>query len=391
MRRFRRSDRGLSEIVGTLMLVIIVVTAATLLAAFVASYQKQVQAEQTFSHDQSLESIRILGINTTVTDGSYTSFGFTIASKYVNPSTILSISINNQPLKYFGWEDVGTSSSHLFVLGQDLNLSPFEEISIWLSLNPSSGWFSFLSSLGIPQPNQYLKFDVDTILQNDFTRVFLPPTALAVVSEIDPSSNNPITLLDGSTSFQPGTNASIVAWNWTVAGGGPTSNAPGTVISVNGGTNGALTGSAGGMVWTGSASATFTVPTSFTFGGQDSVALVAPSDLVVTGTGCSGSAQAITDTPAPSGSTSGNQVTVTFPFSVTITGASCTTGTLSIDSGGVILTPIPMPLSASGEEYEISPVLPLPITQQTPYSVTLTVTNSDGLAGTVTLAYTPIT
>jgi len=214
MRRLQRSERGLSEIVGTLMLVIIVVSAATLLAAFVATYQKQLQTEETFTHDQNLESIHVLALNTSVVNGNYSAFGFTLGSEYVNPSIITGIWINDQPLKFFNWKDLSSGSTGFFRVGGNLNVSSFEQVSIWLNLNTSSSNFSFFNNNNVPTPNLYVKIDVFTYLENDFTRVFLPPTALALASEVFPSPSNPIVLLDGSTSFQPGTNATIVQWSW---------------------------------------------------------------------------------------------------------------------------------------------------------------------------------
>jgi len=218
MRRFRRSDRGLSEIVGTLMLVVIVVTAATLLAAFVATYQKQLQTEQTFTHDQNLESLKVLGLETALNHAgtAYRNINFTLASEYINPSIVLGISVNNFPLASLWWEDLSTHVWTHNAVGTNLTLGPQQEI--FVSTNTSSANNSFL--VPPPPPSQYLKFDVYTVLQNDFSRVFLPPTAFGVVSEINPSGSNPITLLDGSQSFQPGGNASLVQWNWTVSGGG---------------------------------------------------------------------------------------------------------------------------------------------------------------------------
>lgn len=391
MRHFRRSERGLSEIVGTLILILIVVSAATLLAAFVASYQKQLQTEESFTHDQSLESIHILGLTTAVSGGNYTKFGFTLASKYVNPSIILDISINSEPLKHFNWTDLSTSQSGRFTLGQDLNLSPFEEVSITLNLDPPNDTYSFLNNTSLPQPDQYLTFNVYTVLQNDFTQVFLPPTPLAVVSEIDPSGNNPITLLDGSMSFQPGTNTSLVSWGWTVSGGGLVStgtNLSGAMFTDNGvaTANGAL---ATGVINATGANATFTVPTGFTFGVGDSVAFTLGSNLSVTGTSttkCTLSNSAITS--GAKGSVNGTTLTVTFPFTTLISGG-CTVATLGLGSSGVSLHTAPVPLTASGEEYEISPALPPLLSGQLPYSVTLIVANSVGLEGAVTVSYTP--
>jgi len=393
MRRFRHSERGLSEIVGTLMLVVIVVGAATLLAAFVASYQKQVQTEETLSHDQSLESIKILGLTTAVSGGVFTQFSFTLASEYVNPSGILDVYINGNPLLDFAWYNVSTNTAGTYNAvssTNDLILLPFQQVTVETCLvatcSTSGGPIasSFLPGEA-PSPNSYIKFDVFTHLHNDFTQVYLPPTPLAVVSEINPSGNNPITLLDGSTSFQPGGNLSIVNWNWNISGG-----ALGTAAFVSTSdsvTSQATTGTGPTYTITGTGTATFSVPSNFVYWMGDPVFPANPitSDFTNTG-GCA--APTVASFTATGGSGAGGSVTVLFTFSVTFN--SCTsepTMDFSAAGNGVTLAPY---LVESGEEYEVSPALAVPIDGQTPYSVTLAVTNSDGLAGVVTLSYTPI-
>jgi len=137
----------------------------------------------------------------------------------VNPSIVLDILINNQPLVHFNWTDLSTAATGSFRIGGNLNITSFHEVYVALNINDSTyaqknSTFSFFNPSEVPKPNQYLKFDIDTLLQNDFTRVFLPPTALAVASEINPSGTSPIILFDGSTSFQSGGNSSIVQWEW---------------------------------------------------------------------------------------------------------------------------------------------------------------------------------
>lgn len=222
MRSLRRNGRGLSEIVGTLMLVIIVVSAATLLAAFIASYQKQLQTEETFSHDQSLESIKILGL-VTVLNASATWFNlinFTIASEYIYSSTVLSIAVNNVPLSAFWWKDLSNHSAWQrtsLALSQNLVVGAQQEIDISTNASRADHQANYSYNFSAaPLPNQYVKIDVYTLLQNDFSRVFLPPVGLAVVSNLTLSPSNWATLLDGSQSFQPGGNATIVQWNWNV-------------------------------------------------------------------------------------------------------------------------------------------------------------------------------
>jgi len=392
MRRFRRSDRGLSEIVGTLMLVVIVVAAATLLAAFVASYQKQLQTEETFSHNKSLESIEILALSTTVSNGVFTGFNFTIASEYVNPSGILDVYINGDPLLDFAWENVSTNTFGTYnpqTSANDMIVLPFQQVILQTCLNPScvtrGGTISnsFLPG-DAPEPNHYIKFDVFTHLDNDFSRSYLPPTPLPVISELNPSGNNPLTLLDGSSSIQPGGNTSIVNWAWTVSGQGLASsstNLSSTALQ-QGGThvaNGAL---AGGNVYGSDATASFTVPEGFVFGPGDSVALT-PGGNFSASTGCGplsfSELRGVNSTVV-----AGSTLTVTFAFNTTLS-ATCSNGTLSLANGGLSLN---LTLTASGEECEISPAL-ASLEGQSAYSVTLTVTNSDGLAGTSTVSYQP--
>lgn len=365
------------------MLVVIVVTAATLLAAFVASYQKQLQTEEAFSHDQGLESLKVLGLVTSLNSAgtAYRNINFTLASEYINPSTILSISINNVPLGSFWWQSFVNHTWYHTLLPQTLTLPSQQEI--YVSTNTSVMNNSFLAAA--PLPNHYLKFDVYTVLQNDFSRVFLPPAPWAVASEINPSGNNPITVLDGSESFQPGGNASIVNWAWTVTGGFLTDSAGTTISGASLTDNGqsVANGALGtGVVNDTGATATFSVPAGFVYSGGYSVAFAAASSLSATGTGSCGLSGSMI-TPASTGSVTGTTLTVTFDFTTTIS-AGCTAATLSLTSDGVMLF-----FSASGEEYEISPALPVPVSPQSPYVVTLVVTNSDGLVGSMTISYTP--
>lgn len=201
------------------MLVVIVVAAATAFAIFVAAYEKQLLTQEGFAHDQSLESIHVLSLTTTISSGSFHNFSFIVNSESVNPSTVIGISVNNNPLYTFGWYNLTTRTPPgTYTAGQAQNfvLSPFDEVNITVGPCAGPAPCSFLNGNEVPQPGTYVKIDVYTLLDNDFSRVFLPPTALEVVSEINPSGSSPIVLLDGSMSFQQGGNATIVEWSWEV-------------------------------------------------------------------------------------------------------------------------------------------------------------------------------
>ena len=224
-----RRARGLAEIVGTLMLIVIVVAAAVALAAFVASYQKQLQAEESQSQQRGLESIKILSVTPTQNLSDPTTFGnlsFVLASEYINPSVVESISLNGQPLKVYWALDISNLSGAPSVHGGSipLNLSPREEVVITVNLTAGPmrdyTWFSAYDDNFVLTTSDYIELSVYTALQNTFTQVFIPPAAVAYVTALTSyTASGPIEIpvLDGTSSFQPSGNATIVQWEWTVS------------------------------------------------------------------------------------------------------------------------------------------------------------------------------
>jgi flagellin-like protein len=384
MRHLRRRDRGLSEIVGTLMLIVIVVSAATLLAAFVASYQKTLQSQEAYAHEQSLESIKVLGLTTTLnaTGSAYSNISFRLADESVEASTVLGIAINSVILYNYSWEDLSTqtwTTCSLHSACTNLSLASLQQVEI---SNNSNSW-----TLGAPPaPNQYLKIDVYTTFQNDFRQVFLPPAPIGLVSEVNPSGNNPITLVDGSTSFQPGGNASLVSWAWTISGGGLTST--GTSLPSNPANYSTPQGSIGpGLESVARALAIFSVPAGFNWQLSDSaIFALGGANLAISGTGtCDLSDSAISSS---SGAVSAGILTIEFYFNTTVS-SGCSGATISLAPSGVTFLAIAGQAiaTATGEETEISPALPLLPISQPEYQVVLQVVNSNGMTGSVGVTY----
>lgn len=225
MRRLRSDRLGISEIVGTLMLVLIVVTAATSLALFVASYQKQLQAERQVTQQRGLESLTIIRASPTLAPGgaNWSVLNFTLASLYINPSTVTEIMINNNPLKQFtAWRLDLTTGQFVSVsvgAGGQLALAPRDQVSILVNFTVGSPSYSFYNvSFALPA-SAYIKIDAVTTLQNDFDRVFIPPTAIALVTPLQSWNGSgfvTVPVLDGGSSFQPG-NATLVSWAWAIS------------------------------------------------------------------------------------------------------------------------------------------------------------------------------
>ena len=222
--RSLRGGRGVSEIVGTLMLVLIVVVAATVLSAVIASYQKQLLAERQLAQNRGLESLVIVHAAPSLANGggSWLRLNFTLASLYINPSTVTNIRLNDNPLKqYTTWRlnlSTGNFQAGTVGPGGQLVLGPRDEVAVVISLNASNSSFSFYNTSFALHTTDYVKIEVLTSYENDFTRVFIPPTAIAIVSTITSFSNGTfvtLPVLDGSNSFQPG-NGTLVSWAWKV-------------------------------------------------------------------------------------------------------------------------------------------------------------------------------
>lgn len=206
------------------MLILIVIAAAVTLAAFVASYQKQYDSEQSHIHLVQLESIRVVGIASSLaTPTSFATFEFTMASSDVNSIGVTDITINGFPLVYYEVTDLLNQSSYLVTAGSQLVLTADEEATIALNLGATDP--SFTSPSQVPVPTSYVTIQIDTFLGNQFVQSFLPPTAIGVVSILTTYSDGTpeqIPVLDGSNSFQAGGNATIVSWAWAVTDLGPT-------------------------------------------------------------------------------------------------------------------------------------------------------------------------
>ncbi|MCI4340189.1 MAG: type IV pilin [Thermoplasmata archaeon] len=224
MRSFRRDVRAISEVVGALMLVLIVVVAATSLAIFVASYQKQLQAERAVTQERSLEHLTIIHATPTLSSGgtNWSVLNFSLASLYINPSTVTEITLNDQPLRqYSAWTlDLASGTFVAIVVGPggQLSLTPREQVNVVVDFNASSTNFSFYDPSFVLHTTDYVKIDVFTQLLNDFNRVFIPPTAIALVTPLQTlngSNFTTIPILDGTQSFATA-NTSIVSWAWQV-------------------------------------------------------------------------------------------------------------------------------------------------------------------------------
>jgi flagellin-like protein len=221
VRRALRGRRGLAEIVGTLMLVLIVVAAAIGFSLFLASEQQRLQTEEAAHELKKLEGLKVVSISAGLESaqiGEYVSIDFT--SLDINSMTISGITIN----------DAATES---YTLVGPAGFGPLQ--CFLLSTGSPSGCPSLLipglsqATIAIPYSAvdypgnaftlsnaQTIQVSFFTVLGNEFTEVFIPPVAEPTLSYVGDSP-----LLNGVDSYQPvGStdviNASIDSWSWDV-------------------------------------------------------------------------------------------------------------------------------------------------------------------------------
>jgi flagellin-like protein len=217
MRRFRENDRGLAEIVGTLMLVLIVVAAAVAFAAFVATYEQQELAQQSYEHNKALESLRVVSLTPggpLNTSGEYPSVNITIASSDPNPTTITGLVLNGNAVTQDYFRVTGQSTWQLggLVRGASnitLGTDGAAEINITFPASFGSANFDLLA-------NSYIDMGLYTAYDNDFVFTYIPPVPVINVDTVPLGSGGGFTnALDGVASFQPGGNETIVSWAWS--------------------------------------------------------------------------------------------------------------------------------------------------------------------------------
>jgi hypothetical protein len=225
------------------MLVLIVVAASIALAAFIASYQKQYQAQQAVSDQRSLEKLDVLDIAKVTPQASrqldIQNFSFVLASEYIHPSYIASLSINGNPLEYYYVQNItggGPGLPGCYNDSMQLMINPFAQMEITVNTNLTATTpcpYGFFSSTAAPQVDNFLQISVYTELTNTFTSVFLPPTAIPVVSTISEyigTGYQNVPVLDGAGSFQTG-NGTLTSWSWEVE---DTTTLPATYTNVTG-------------------------------------------------------------------------------------------------------------------------------------------------------------
>lgn len=218
----KRDRSGVSEVVGAIMLVLIVVMAASSFAIFISQYQESAQAQRLDDQRRAQEDLKVISIVPVPdADGSkWESFNFTIASLHNERSEITRITLNDHTVREFTvWREspytleiMGTEMDH----SNPLFLEPREQISISVDLGNSQALYDAAAF----STGSYVKIDLFTDWLNSFSKSFAPPSSVATHSPgswynvLNGQYEYYVTLNGRSSVAYDG--AYIMSWNWTV-------------------------------------------------------------------------------------------------------------------------------------------------------------------------------
>jgi hypothetical protein len=223
MRLLKKDRSGVSEIVGAMMLVLIVVIAASSFAIFLSQYQASEQAQRLDDQKRTQEKIKITSIVPLDDDddGMWDSFNFTITSLHNERSEISRMAINDNTVRQFTvWrisEYTGMLEDQEYEAGDTLILSAREAMTVLVEV---ADFNSMYNPSAVYSTDGYVKMDIITGWMNSFSKTFAPPSSVATHS---PGSwyntytgqyEYYVTLNGRSSVGYDG--AYIMSWNWTV-------------------------------------------------------------------------------------------------------------------------------------------------------------------------------
>ena len=221
MKCFIRDQRGVSVIVGALLLTLIVVTAAASFSLFVNQQQEERQEAEVQEQRRELEDLDVVSIQPTYENDTLVNLSFTIGNRHTKTSDITGLRINN----HMWYRNITikneVNGAYEKVAYENLSLTSYEDAIFSLRYLNSSNATSRVQGYESISVNTPITIMALTDLGNSFEKTFYPPTATIRISmeEVPAgpygSSYKTMYLLDGSRSDHPG-DGYIVTWHWNV-------------------------------------------------------------------------------------------------------------------------------------------------------------------------------
>jgi hypothetical protein len=239
-------EAGVSEIVGALLLILIVSTAAIGLGSFVLQQQKVSQAQQALEHEKELERLEVRSIEpqdspACATDSQGPSdwdcMVITLTSVSVEDAKLDGILLDGMSVTNANTDATGSQPSdiHFDRPESRLAMPSRATVNLLVVLQPSD----FSGSFGPLSKSANVKVELLTDRGNHVERTFVLPDPLPIVrtQSFTSGGGTPTTttsyILDGTGSSAVGEGSYLVSWTWTVQGGacGPATYAGPTVVA----------------------------------------------------------------------------------------------------------------------------------------------------------------
>ena len=200
----RNDNRGVSVVVGALMLIRIVMTAASALALFVSEAQKEEMDRRSRIASVETEELTISYIDLASNSTSWSSMNITILNLNVEDAYVTGVSVNDRyAINY-------TSEGELHNLANRLLIPAAGSKEVHLNFTSD---FAAPFNISAEEP---VTTRMITSLTNNFEQTFKPPVAnvkTCIEMEDLGVADRAVLVLDGSDSFD---DCSIMNWDWTI-------------------------------------------------------------------------------------------------------------------------------------------------------------------------------
>ena len=205
-----KDESGLSVVVGTLLLILIVVTSVSALALMVSEAQKKEMEQRSLRAAVESENLKILSLalNDSEGDGYWNTIIITVVNLNTEESRIVGLNINDRNAENY------TDGVRDYNFQKQFPVQPARSMQIFLNLTSN-----FTSPLNISQ-NDAIRVILFTSMTNQFEHVFLPPVPIIKVnveSEQIGTEFHDVITLDGSDSFER--EGTIIDYQWLVRNG----------------------------------------------------------------------------------------------------------------------------------------------------------------------------
>jgi flagellin-like protein len=225
-------DRAVSEVVGALMLVAVVSSAAFGFGLFLHQQSIATQAQKAAVQAKALEQLAVRGVLPIDADqdGLWDRLDFTLVSGHLHNSTITAIRVNDQVVRQVRTDPAGPARLVSFdpsdvANATELELGPREQMVLRLENvhedavtppDPDANFSFFAGAVPLPVDDS-VRIDIVTSLGNLFSRAFIPPSAVLVIDQ--QGGLNASYVLDGALSDTANEGGFLVRYDWTVTPG----------------------------------------------------------------------------------------------------------------------------------------------------------------------------